>query len=222
MFRSIVVGIAAALLGGAALAEGPLYVTTGFSSAIAPSDPFKANLESIGVTFDLAPPMEVEVFLPTKLTFRLLESRPGRTSSVDTLHVGETAYDVAPQAFSAAGTLLGSQLFSGSFTEAVGFRLTDFEADQPPVLWPDAFRLYMRSSDADNLEGIGPFIGHFDTLYFSVNDMALFEVSAAPAPEPSAWAMMIVGFGLAGAMVRRVRRPHDGFGQPAEGAAPTA
>lgn len=222
MFRSIVVGIAAALMGGAALAEGPLYVTTAFSSGISENDPFKANLESIGVSFALAQPIEVEVLLPTKLNFRLLESRPGRTSSVDTLHVGETAYDVAPQPFSAAGTLLGSQLFSGAFSEAVGFRLTDFEVDQPPVLWPDAFRLYMRSSDADDLEGIGPFIGHFNTLYFSVDDMALFEVSAAAVPEPSAWAMMIVGFGLAGAMVRRGRRPHDGFGQRAQGAAPTA
>jgi hypothetical protein len=206
MFRSIVIGIALSLIGSAAMAAAPLHVTTAFSSGISNSDPFKANLESIGVALDLAPPFDVQVFSPATLNFRLLESRAGRSSEVDTLHVGGTTYDVTPQAFAPVGTLLGSQLFSGSFSGTTGFRLTDFEDDQPPVFWPDAFRLYIRSSDADNLTGIGPFIGNFDTLYFSVNDMALFEVSAAYVPEPATWALIILGFGATGAALRVRRR----------------
>ena len=31
-------------------------------------------------------------------------------------------------------------------------------------------------------------------------------LNTAPVPEPSAWALMIAGFGLTGAMLRRVRR----------------
>lgn len=205
MFRSMVVGALIALAGGAAMAAGPLYVTTAFTSGIQDSDPFKANLASIGVGLDLAPPMQVDVLVPAKLNFRLLESRPRRDAEVNALVVGGTTYDIAPQAFSAAGTLLGSQLFSGAFSNAIGFRLTNFEPDAPPVYWPDGFRLYIRSSDAGNLSGIGPSIGHFDTLYFSVDGAALFEVSAAGAPEPASWAVMVLGFGVVGGGLRRRR-----------------
>jgi hypothetical protein len=39
-----------------------------------------------------------------------------------------------------------------------------------------------------------------------VEALALFQVSVAPpVPEPHSWAMMILGFGLVGALVRRQR-----------------
>jgi hypothetical protein len=45
-------------------------------------------------------------------------------------------------------------------------------------------------------------------LAFSGNDFALDDISlstTSPAPEPAAWALMIVGFGAAGSMLRRRR-----------------
>jgi hypothetical protein len=45
-------------------------------------------------------------------------------------------------------------------------------------------------------------------LAFSGNDFALDDISlstSSPAPEPAAWALMIVGFGAAGSMLRRRR-----------------
>jgi hypothetical protein len=42
-----------------------------------------------------------------------------------------------------------------------------------------------------------------DTLYFSVNNIGLFEVSSAAVPEPATWTLLIAGFGAAGAVLRR-------------------
>jgi hypothetical protein len=41
--------------------------------------------------------------------------------------------------------------------------------------------------------------------YYGVSEIQAFGTAAAAAPEPAAWAMMIAGFGLAGALLRRRR-----------------
>lgn len=205
MFRSVVLGALMALVSSVAVAAGPLFVTTAFPTGIPDSDPFKANLATIGVGMDLAAPANVQVLVPTQLNFRLLESRPTGATEVNALVVDGTTYGVTPQAFSPAGTPLGSQLFSGQFIGDVGFRLTNFAVDEPALFWPIGFHLYMRSADAGNLSGIGPFIGHFDTLYFSVSNVALFEVSAANVPEPESWGLLILGFLGLGTMIRLSR-----------------
>ncbi len=64
--------------------------------------------------------MDVQVLVPATLTFRLLESRPTDTTEVSALTVGGATYGISPQAFSPTGTLLGSQLFSGSFHDGIG------------------------------------------------------------------------------------------------------
>lgn len=192
---------------GAALAAGPMSVTTDFPAPVFVGDPFRTNLASIGVGVELASPTFVDVLAPTELTFRLLESRVTDGLEITSLTVGGSTYAINAQAFSPTGTLLGTQLFSGSFTGAVGFNDSIFGPDAPPVTWPDGFRVFIKSSDEPNLTGIGPFIGGFETLYFSVGDTALFEVtSISPIPEPSAWALMIVGFGAVGAVIRSSRR----------------
>jgi hypothetical protein len=210
MFRTITAGLAVAVgLAGSAMAAGPMAVTTNFPAPLFAGDPFHDNLLSIGVGVELAAPAFVDVFAATNLTFRLLESRAGRTQEITEFVVDGVSYDVAPQAFSATGTLLGTQLFSGSFTDSVGFLTAEMEADPgnpPPIFWPDGFQVYIRSADEANLSGIGPFIGDFDTLYFSIGGLALFEVSSAAVPEPSTWMTLILGFGLGGLAVRRSRR----------------
>lgn len=197
-------------LAGSAGAAGPLYVTTPFEVPVSNVDPFKADLATIGVTSELAFPTFVDVLAPAKLTFRLLQSDAGRALQITTLVVDGVDYDFGPQPFTAPGLLLGSQLFSGSFTDLVGFHDATMPADAPPIPWPDAFQVYIRGADTGNLSGIGPFIGHFDTLYFSIAGLALFEVTTGGVPEPATWALMIGGFALAGARLRR-----GGAGRPA-------
>lgn len=204
--RSALGGLALSfVMASAALAAGPMGVTTDFPAPLFPGDPFHDNLQSIGVGVELASPTSVNVNLPANLTFRLLESRAPREGlEIISLTAGGVTYPISAQGFSPTGTFLGTQLFSGPFTGALGFNDNNFGPDAPPVPWPDGFRVFIRSADEGNLSGIGPFIGNFNTLYFSVGDSALFSVSSA-VPEPGAWALMIVGFGLAGAALRGSR-----------------
>ena len=206
LYRSALCGLAFSFaLAGSAWAAGPLAVTTDFPAPLSPGDPFHDNLQSIGVGVELASPTSVNVNVPSKLVFRLLESRPTRAGlEIISLTVGGATYPIAVQNFSPTGTFLGNQTFSGSFASALGFNDNFFGPDAPPIPWPDGFRVFIRSSDEGNLSGIGPFIGNFETLYFSVGDAALFSVSSA-VPEPGAWAMMIIGFGGVGVLIRRSR-----------------
>lgn len=187
-----------------AFAAGPMSVTTDFPASLWNGDPFYTELLSIGAGTELASPTLVNVYSPSKLTFSLLESRaPTGGLEITSLTVDGATYSVSPQAFSATGTVLGSQLFSGAFASKVGFNDNIFGPEAPPVMWPDGIQVYIKSSDEDNLSGIGPFIGNFDTLYFSVGNAALFSVTYAAVPEPGAWALMITGFMLTGAVLRR-------------------
>lgn len=198
---------ALAMTSAAAHAAGPMSVTTDFPAPLSNSDPFYTELLSIGVGVELASPTLVEVFAPSKLTFSLLESRaPSGGLEITSLTVGATTYPIAAQSFSPTGTILGEQNFAGSFASQIGFNDNIFGPDAPPVMWPDGIHVFIKSSDEDNLSGIGPFIGNFDTLYFSIGNAALFSVTYAAVPEPSSWALLISGFMLAGAMLRR-RRP---------------
>jgi hypothetical protein len=209
MFR-VWAGVALALgLAGAAQAAGPLSVDTNFPAPVAPSDPFKADLQSIGVGVELASPTFVTVDPGTTLTFRLLQSQASAASGlqITSLVVGADTYAIGPQAFSSPGTLLGAQPFSGSFTGGVGFTDSLSGDEAPPLYWPEAFQVYIRSADEGNLSGIGPFIGDFDTLYFSIAGAALFEVTAldSAVPEPGAWTLLLAGFLLSGLAIRARR-----------------
>lgn len=207
MLKTVLAGFAAAtVISGTALAAGPLSVTTDFPTSVVPSDPFKADLASIGVGVELASPTFVSVFAPTKLTFRLLESHDATAGpQITALTVGDQTFNFGPQAFTSPGALLGQVLFSGDFTGQVGFRDATLPDDAPPYLWPDSFQVYIRTADEPEFTGIGPFIGAVDTLYFSIAGAALFEVTSLGVPEPGTWALMIAGFGLAGVALRRRR-----------------
>lgn len=210
--RSLLAKTAAAaacafVLTTSAFAAGPMSVTTNFPAPLWNADPFYAELTSIGVGVELASPTFVNVSSPSKLTFSLLESRAPRGGlEITSLTVGGTTYPISAQSFSPGGTVLGTQTFSGSFTGAIGFNDSIFGPNAPPVTWPDGIQVFIKSSDEDNLSGIGPFIGNFDTLYFSVGNAALFSVTYAAVPEPGTWAVMIVGFMLAGSALRVRRR----------------
>lgn len=204
MLRMVLAGVAmAAACSGAAVAAGPISVETPFPAPIAPEEPFKANLESIGVGVELANPVFVDVFSPTDLTFRLLESR--RDGQIISLFVGGVEHEFGLQAFTDPGTFLGTHEFSGSFASNLSF-LAAFDPEGVPITYPDGFRVFIRTEDEDEFTGIGPFIGSVDTLYFSIGDAALFEVTSAAVPEPRTWALMIGGFLLAGAALRRRSR----------------
>ena len=211
MFKSVLASaVLAFLIAQPAAAAGPLHVTTNFYVPLLGGQ-YQADLQSIGVGIDLDIPATVEVYGPTKVNIRLLAASTNPTNGfgITSLTVGSDTYAIGPQAFSATGTLLGTQIFTGSFTNTIGFTASDFDPEAPPVFWPDGFDVHILSADADEFTGIGPFIGSIDKIYFTVANSALFEISSA-VPEPATWAMMIIGFGAVGSMARASRR-RDAF-----------
>ncbi len=206
MIHRILAGSALAFgLATSAVAAGPLQVSTNFPYPLTAVDPYKADLATLGVTFGLNNPVGVIPSGPTKLEFRLLESHTDASGyQVLSLDVGGVSHAVPLQAFSTAGTLLGTVTTSSSFADLIGITDT-FGPSPPPFIW-GSFPVYLSDADTAALTGIGPFIGDVSRLYFNAGDHALFEVDVmAAAPEPGVWGLLVAGFGLLGLQLRRRR-----------------
>ena len=208
MFGKFLAGATIALaMTTSALAAGPLQVSTNFPYPLTVIDPYKADLATLGVTFGLDSPTFVTPSGSTTLEFRLLESHAGGGYQVLSLDIGGVSHVVPLQAFSGAGTLLATVTTASTFSSLVG--ITDTFGPEPPAFIWGAFPVYLSDTDTAALTGIGPFIGDVSKLYFNAGDHALFEVSVAESgpgmPEPGVWALMVAGFGLAGAQLRRRR-----------------
>ena len=201
--RVILGAFLAGALATTANAAGPLQVSTNFPAPLTAVDGYKADLATLGVTFGLASPATVLPSGPQTLEFRLLDSHAERDGfQVFALNVGASSFAVPLQAFSGAGTLLGTVTTATGFNSLIGD--TDTFGPNPPPFAFGAYKVYLSDADTAALTGIGPFIGNVDHLYFSIGDRALFEVSVAGGvPEPAAWALMLAGFGLVGLAARR-------------------
>ena len=204
MFNRLMVGVfLASAVATAAHAAGPLQVSTNFPAPLSAVDVYKADLATIGVHSGLDSPTTVQPSGPQTLEFRLLESHTDRGGfQILALNVGGSTFAVPLQAFSGAGTLLGTVTSALDFGSLIGD--TDNFGPNPPPFAFGAYNVYLSDADTAALTGIGPFIGDVDHLYFSVGDRALFEVTVAGGvPEPASWALMLAGFGLVGQTVRR-------------------
>lgn len=150
---------------------------------------------------------EVRVPVSTKLSlYRLRQTGsdnllPGFVppgADVD-LVLGPNRFEVNDQAFDFTGQLVATFTYQGGMLNSLGMVFDDggdvftYYADLPFNFYVDA------SADYD---GIGPYVGSSDTVYFTLpGDSGLYRLQAA-VPEPAAWALMIAGFGLAGASMR--------------------
>lgn len=156
---------------------------------------------------------EVTVSSPTRLSlFRLrqtdsnnlLGGLPPTGADVD-LVLGANRFEVEDQAFDFAGQLVGTFTYQGGMKNSLGYVFDDggdiftYYADLPFYFYIDATATY---------DGIGPYVGNSDVIWFTLpGDKGLYRLQAA-VPEPASWAMMIAGFGMLGAAARiRVRRP---------------
>lgn len=154
---------------------------------------------------------EVTVFAPTKLSlFRLRQSDadsplgdfPPPGADVD-LVLGSNQFDIQNQAFDFGGELVATFSYSGGFKNSLGMVFDDggdvftYYADLPFYLYVDGSATY---------DGIGPYVGSSDVIYFTLpGDTGLYRLQAG-VPEPASWAMLILGFGATGAAFRSRRR----------------
>ena len=94
-------------------------------------------------------------------------------------------------------TYLRPNAFSGGFIDFVGGKLSGFSLFY--VADPDEYRLSHRGWGYD-----------FDPQYSPAGWGGTWTIDAAePVPEPAAWSLMIAGFGMVGAAVRRRRGTGD-------------
>jgi hypothetical protein len=155
---------------------------------------------------------EVTIGSPTRLSlFRLRQtdsdelmgSLPPPGADVD-LVLGDNRFEVDDQAFDFGGQLVATFTYQGGMKNRLGYVFDDggdvftYYADLPFSFFVDATATY---------DGIGPYVGSSDVIYFTLpGNTGLYRIQAA-VPEPASWALMIAGFGCAGlaARSRRVR-----------------
>ena len=71
-----------------------------------------------------------------------------------------------------------------------------FFGTHPGDGWDDTYYPELRLIQGNPLDG-------FSTQDYASSNPTHFSLAAAPAPEPASWALMVAGFGLAGAAMRR-------------------
>lgn len=155
---------------------------------------------------------EVTIGNPTKLSLYRLRQRdsdavlgdfapPG--ADVD-LVLGDNRFEIEDQAFDFNGQLVGTFTYQGGMKNSLGMVFEDggdiftYYADLPFYFYIDGSATY---------DGIGPYVGSSDVIWFTLpGDTGLYRLQAA-VPEPASWALMIAGFGMLGAAARiRIRR----------------
>ncbi|MDB5483481.1 MAG: hypothetical protein JWO83_4534 [Caulobacteraceae bacterium] len=206
MIGKVLAGVALAwTVATSAVAAGPLQISTNFPYPLTSVDPYKADLATLGVTFGLDNPVGVFPTGPTKLVFKLLDSHTDSSGyQVFSLDLGGVSHAVPLQAFSGTGTVLATVTTAQSFNNFVG--ITDTFGPEPASFIWGLFPAYLSDADTAALTGIGPYIGNVSKLYFNAGDHALFEVDVATGvPEPAVWGLLVAGFGLVGAQLRRRR-----------------
>lgn len=203
MIKTLAAIALSALAGTApALAAGPLQISTDFPYPLSSvSDPYTADLATLGVTSGLDSPVTVFPNGPTTLTFKVLESNDDADYQILSLDINGVSHAVPLQTFSGTGTVLATLTTSLPFDQLVG--ITDTTGPIPPQFIWGVFPVYLDDADTAALTGIGPYIGDVSKLYFSTGNHALFEVDVVPGvPEPGVWTMLLSGLFVAGALLR--------------------
>ena len=153
----------------------------------------------------------VTIGTPTSLSlFRLRQENsadllPGlvpRGTDID-LVLGDNRFEIDDQAFNLAGQLIATFTYTGDMIGSLG--LTFFDGGEIFLYHPDPrFDFYI--DQTATYDGIGPYFGSSDVIWFTLpGNTGLYRLQAA-IPEPATWAMLIIGFGATGMAARRNRR----------------
>lgn len=133
--------------------------------------------------------------LTTLAVYKLRQTNPvnaGQGLINPRLVLGTGSFDLSPQSYDAAGTLLGTVSFSGDFFNSLGITAYDpVSMVEVPTYYAYLPVSFYIGSDG-SYSGIGPYIGTSNVLYLAGVDDGLYRLQAVP--EPSTWAMVLLGF----------------------------
>ncbi len=117
------------------------------------------------------------------------------------IRVGSKLVNLVDQPFVPGGVSLGRFAFSGDVLSQVFFvydEVSQQSLNNERLAEQATYDLYGVGAST----GIGPYIGEADVVQISFEGN-IFRLQAAAVPEPASWALMIAGFGAAGAAARR-------------------
>ena len=149
--------------------------------------------------------------LPGGINFNLNSIGQSATESLFKIYTNETTVDggdTTPRAITVHFNFTSPTNFGGDVTgttvgEAYGWYQDGKVTWNDPVLLAfNGGQLKVTMNDATFNKG---YYGLDSGSYDGANISARFELVGAAVPEPATWAMMIAGFGMAGAAVRRRR-----------------
>lgn len=198
MLRSAILGSAAAaalLMAGPALAAA-FTVTPGAEFIIPTNNNFKGDLNAEGLTSYWTTGSTITLNYSQKLKFEFMASESGNTNRFTAGSIPEfTEIDKGWGA-----TLIGLQNYSAGAISDWTFNASG----TPTNIGDDGFGIFVPSgllSYSSNVLylGLDDFINNQDDNH----DDFIIRVTAMPVPEPASWAMLIMGFGLVGAVARR-------------------
>jgi hypothetical protein len=205
--------LAAALSVPLMAATPPMTVITFPKTSAIPSDnDFGAELAALGLTRLASSGVSITLDQPATVTFDLLGSESAYNDSftAGTLTGSESStfedHFLSPVQLGSASLPAGSLSGLVSFTNALG---------QSATVGDNGFGIFLPEGAANQYSSSVLYFGFDDQPASADGDFddmivratfAAAMVDPTAAPEPASWAMMLLGFGVAGLWIRRSRR----------------
>ncbi len=192
-----------------ASAQAAAIINFDATSEIAGSNDFRTLLNGLGLTRYTTLGSSITLDAGTSIRFDFLGSESGYNDTFFTLAVPALTYTEATpfQNNFLAPILLGTTtLGPGSLSGLIGFSRS---AGDPATIGEDGFGVFLGPNEISGA-AVNTFYFGYDDRVTGDDDHDDFIVRATllantpgAVPEPATWAMLLAGFGLAGAMLRR-------------------
>jgi len=206
--RKLVLGLAgAAALAFGTSANASAIITFGATNPVPGSNDFQGNLAGLGLTLFTTDGATITLTENSVLTFDFFGSESGFD---DTFQAGAINFTETSGFTSWGAVPLGADSFlMGSLAGLLNFSsATGPGADA--TVGDDGFGIFLHANDVSGLSTNVFWLGYDDqiTNVDDNHDDMIIRVRVSPAvPEPATWAMMLLGFGAAGLVLRRRRAP---------------
>jgi hypothetical protein len=204
--------LALGLAGAAALAFGTsanasAIITFNTTNPVPGNNDFQGDLAGLGLTLFTTDGATITLTENSLLTFEFLGSESGFD---DTFQAGLVSFTETSSFTPWSTTLLGADSFlAGSLAGLLNFSSTTGPGANATV-GDDGFGIFLGANDVSGLSTNVFYLGYDDqiTNVDDNHDDMIIRVTVSPAvPEPATWAMMLLGFGAAGFVLRRRRAP---------------
>ena len=205
--RKLVLGLAgaAALAFGSTQASASAIITFGATNPVPGNNDFQGNLAGLGLTLFTTDGATITLTENSVLTFEFFGSESGFN---DTIQAGAVNFTEMTNFTPWGAQLLGADSFlAGSLADLINFSSA---GGADATVGDDGFGIFLGANAVSGLSTNVFWLGYDDqiTNVDDNHDDMIIRVTVSPAvPEPATWAMMLLGFGAAGFVLRRRRAP---------------